>query len=135
MDLRLHRYFVAVAEEGNFNRAADKLHIAQPPLSRAIRQLEEHVSGKLFDRSARPLRLTPVGSPLLEQAVQMLARMDDLDSMIRAAAGTERRRLTIGFVASTIYARLPELIREFRKAAPEVELLCWKRARSTRSQL
>jgi DNA-binding transcriptional LysR family regulator len=123
MDLRLLRYFVAVAQEGNFNRAADKLHIAQPPLSRAIRQLEEHVGAKLFDRGARPLRLTPIGSLLFDQAVQMLARMDDLDIMIRAAAGTERSRLIIGFVASTIYARLPELIREFRKVAPEVELV------------
>lgn len=123
MDLRLLRYFVAVAEEGNFGRAADKLHMAQPPLSRAIRQLEEQISVNLFDRSARPLKLTPVGSLLFDQAVQMLARMDDLNSMIRAAAGTERRRLIIGFVASTIYARLPELIREFRKAAPEVELV------------
>lgn len=123
MDLRLLRYFVTVAQERSFNRAADKLCIAQPPLSRAIRQLEEHVSANLFDRSVRPLKLTPLGSLLFDQAVQMLARMDDLDGMIRAAAGAERRRLIIGFVASTIYARLPELIREFRKAAPEVELV------------
>ena len=60
MDLRLLRYFVAVADEGNFNRAADRLHIAQPPLSRAIQQLEAHVGAPLLDRASRPLRLTDV---------------------------------------------------------------------------
>lgn len=123
MDLRLLRYFVAVAAERNFNRAAERLHIAQPPLSRAIQQLEEEIGAPLLDRSARPLRLTPVGRLLHDQAVQMLSRMDDLTTMMRAAARTDRRRLVIGYVASTIYARLPELIREFRKRMREVELV------------
>jgi DNA-binding transcriptional LysR family regulator len=123
MDLRLLRYFVAVASDGNFNRAAERLHIAQPPHSRAIQQLEAHVGAELLDRSVRPLRLTPVGKLLYEQAMQILARMEDLESMVKAAAESKRRRFVIGFVASTIYARLPELIREFRKAAPDVELV------------
>lgn len=123
IDLRLLRYFVAVTEEGNFHRAAERLHIAQPPLSRAIQQLEADVGSPLLDRAARPLRLTPVGKLLYSQALQMLARMEDLQTMVRAAATSKRRRLVLGFVASTIYARLPELIREFRKAASDVELV------------
>ncbi|HUD28429.1 MAG TPA: LysR family transcriptional regulator [Novosphingobium sp.] len=123
MDLRLFRYFVAVADEGNFNRAAERLHIAQPPLSRAIQQLEAHVGAPLLDRTTRPLRLTEVGKLLYAQALQVLTRMDDVEAMVKAAAVSKRRQLVIGFVASTIYARLPELIREFRKAAQNVELV------------
>lgn len=122
MDLRQLRQFLAVANARSFSRAAATLNIAQPPLSRTIRQLEEDVGGALFDRSARPLMLTPLGQLLHEQARQILNRMDDMQDMMRAAAATERRRFTIGFVASTIYARLPELIRAFRKRAPDVEL-------------
>ncbi len=123
VDLRLLRYFVAVADEGNFNRAADRLHIAQPPLSRAIQQLEAHVGAPLLDRASRPLRLTDVGRLLHAQALQLLARMEDVETMVKTAAASQRRRLVIGFVASTIYARLPELIREFRKVADNVELV------------
>lgn len=123
MDLRLLRYFVAVADEGNFNRAADRLHIAQPPLSRAIQQLEAHVGAPLLDRASRPLRLTDVGRLLHAQALQLVARMEDVETMVKTAATSQRRRLVIGFVASTIYARLPELIREFRKVADNVELV------------
>ena len=123
MDLRLLRYFATVVSEGNFNRAAQKLHIAQPPLSRAIQQLEAQVGTALIDRASRPMRPTAVGKLLHTQALQMLNRMDDLEAMVKAAAASERRQLIIGFVASTIYARLPELIREFRKAAGHVELV------------
>ncbi|MCT2401418.1 LysR family transcriptional regulator [Novosphingobium mangrovi (ex Huang et al. 2023)] len=123
MDIRLLRYFVAVADEGNFNRAADRLHMAQPPLSRAIQQLEAHVGAPLLDRSSRPLRLTAVGRLLYAQALQVLARMEDVEAMVKAAAVSKRRRLVIGFVSSTIYARLPELIREFRKTADNIELV------------
>lgn len=123
MDLRQLRYFVTVVEERNFNRAAERLHIAQPPLSRTIRQLEDQVGAELIDRSSRPLKLTGVGHLVYEQALQILRRMDDMRLMVRAAVGSERRRFTIGFAASTMYARLPELIREFRIEAPAVELV------------
>ncbi|RSU47070.1 MAG: LysR family transcriptional regulator [Sphingobium sp.] len=123
MDMRLLRYFVTVVDEGNFNRAADRLHMAQPPLSRAIQQLEGHVGTPLLDRSMRPVRLTPVGRLLYEQALQLLVRIEDVETMVRSAAKSERPRFVIGFVASTIYARLPELIREFRKAAANVDLV------------
>lgn len=122
MDLKQLRYFLVVASERNFTRAAERLHIAQPPLSRAIQRLEEEVGGALIDRQVRPLRLTPLGLLLQEQALQILGRMDDMQAMVKAAVATERRRFTIGFVASTIYARLPELIRAFRAQAPDIEL-------------
>jgi DNA-binding transcriptional LysR family regulator len=123
MDLRQLRYFVTVAAERNFNRAADRLHIAQPPLSRAIQQLEAELGAELIDRTARPLKLTAVGNLFYEQATQVLGRMEDMRAMMRSVVASEKRRFTIGFVASTIYARLPELIRAFRLAAPEVELV------------
>lgn len=122
MDLRQLRYFVAVARERNFNKAAEALNMAQPPLSRAIQNLEAEVGAELIDRSSRPLSLTPMGLFFHDQAVLVLRRMQDLKQMMDAAIATDRRRFTIGFVASTIYARLPALIREFRAELPEVEL-------------
>jgi DNA-binding transcriptional LysR family regulator len=122
MDLRQLRYFVAVAAERNFNRAAERLHMAQPPLSRSIQQLEADIGAALIDRSARPLALTPMGQIFHDQALQILRRVDDMRAMMTAAIATETRRFTIGFVASTIYARLPGLIREFRAEMPDVEL-------------
>ena len=122
MDLRQLRYFVMVADERNFTRAAERLHIAQPPLSRQIQQLEAEFGAELIDRSARPLRLTDAGRLLYEQARQLLARADDMRSMMSRASAIEKTRFAIGFVASTIYARLPALIREFRAEAPHVDL-------------
>jgi len=107
VDLRHLRYFVTVAAERNFNKAAERLNMAQPPLSRAIQQLEAEVGAELIDRTSRPLALTPMGQLFHAQALQILRRIDDMRSMMRAAIATERRRFTIGFVASTIYARLP----------------------------
>lgn len=123
LDLRLLRYFLAVADEGNFNRAAQRLHIAQPPLSRAIQQFEAQLGAELFDRNARPVRLTAVGKLLYPQARQILSRIDDVEAMVKTAARSEKHSLVIGFVASTIYARLPELLREYRKAARNVDLV------------
>jgi DNA-binding transcriptional LysR family regulator len=92
-------------------------------LSRAIQQLEAEVGAALLDRQTRPLRMTPIGLLVYEQALQMVERMDTMRTMVRAAAASERRRFTVGFVASTIYARLPELIREFRAEAGDIELV------------
>lgn len=122
MDLRQLKYFVTVAAEGNFNRAADRLNMAQPPLSRAIQHLEAELGAELIDRTSRPLRLTGVGRLLYDQALQILGRVEDMRAMMNSAIGSDKRRFTIGFVASTIYARLPELIREFRATMPDVEV-------------
>jgi DNA-binding transcriptional LysR family regulator len=122
MDLRQIRYFVMLASERNFTRAADRLHIAQPPLSRQIQQLENELGVELIDRAVRPLKLTSAGHLFHEQALQVLSRVEDMQSMVGRAGLSDRRRFTIGFVASTIYARLPALIRQFRVEAPKVDL-------------
>ncbi len=122
MDSRQLRYFVAVARERNFTRAAEKLHIAQPPLSRAIQRLEDEFGVALFDRASRPLALTDAGRVLFEQAVQMLDRMDEMKAMVARLRNAELTRLGIGFVASTLYGYLPEVIRRYRAARPKVEL-------------
>jgi DNA-binding transcriptional LysR family regulator len=122
MEIRHLRYFVTVARERNFTRAAEKLHIAQPPLSRQIQQLEEEVGMVLFDRDSRPLRLTEAGRLLYEHAAQVLERFDDLRTMMKRFRDAERPRFVIGFVASTIYAALPNLIRRFRAKTPELDV-------------
>ncbi|HWK46609.1 MAG TPA: LysR family transcriptional regulator [Stellaceae bacterium] len=122
MELRHLRYFVAVVQERNFTRAAEKLHIAQPPLSRQIQQLEEELGLALIDRDSRPLRTTEAGRLFFEHATQVLERVEGMRAMMRRLQNAERPRFVIGFVASTIYAALPNLIRRFRATAPEVEI-------------
>ncbi|WP_411817218.1 LysR family transcriptional regulator [Hyphococcus sp. DH-69] len=122
MEIRHLRYFVAVANQRNFTRAAEALNIAQPPLSRQIRQLEEEVGSELFDRAARPIRLTQSGRLLYEYAVQVLSGMDQLQSTMKQAANPKKRRFVIGFVGSTLYGLLPEVIRQFRKHLVEVDV-------------
>lgn len=122
LDSRQLRYFVAVARERNFTRAAEKLHIAQPPLSRAIQQLEDDFGVSLIDRASRPLMLTDAGRLLFEQAVQVLDRMDEMRAMAARLRQADRTLLGIGFVASTLYGYLPEVIRRYRAARPNVEL-------------
>lgn len=115
MDLRRLKYFVAVARERNFTRAAQVLNMAQPPLSRQIRLLEEEVGAELVDRSSRPLRLTEAGRLLHEQAVQVLAGMEQIQSMVGRLSDQGGRRFVIGFVGSTLYGLLPQVIRRFRE--------------------
>ncbi|ATG19884.1 LysR family transcriptional regulator [Ralstonia pickettii] len=121
MELRHLRYFVAVAEELNFTRAAERLHIAQPPLSRQIQQLEEEIGVVLFERGSRPLRLTEAGRFFHAHARQLLAQTAELASMTQRVGQIERR-LSIGFVASTLYGMLPKVIRRFRAEYPMVDL-------------
>ena len=87
-----------------------------------MQQLESEMGAELIDRTSRPLRLTAVGRLFYDQALQVLGRVEDMRTMMSSAIASEKRRFTIGFVASTIYARLPELIREFRAVMPDVEL-------------
>ncbi len=121
MELRHLRYFIAVAEELNFTRAAERLHIAQPPLSRQIQQLEDDLGVLLFERGSRPLKLTEAGRFFYAHARQLLAQTAELASMTKRVGQIERR-LSIGFVASTLYGMLPKVIRRFRTAYPMVDL-------------
>lgn len=121
MELRHLRYFVAVAEERNFTRAAERLHIAQPPLSRQIQQLEESLGVLLFERGSRPLNLSDTGRFFYSHAVQLLAQTAELESMTRRVGKIERS-LSVGFVGSTLYGMLPKIIRRFRDENSAVEL-------------
>ena len=122
MELRHLRYFVAVARELNFSRAAELLHIAQPPLSRQIRQLEDELGAELIDRRSRPLRLTAAGQFFHGQAVQVLERMADIGAATTRIAAGRRTWFSIGFVPSALYGSLPGLIRRFRTAQPSVDV-------------
>jgi len=121
MELRHLRYFVAVAEERNFTRAAERLHIAQPPLSRQIQQLEEYLGVALIEKGSRPLRLTEAGQFFLAHAKPLLDQVRDLKAMTQRVGKLERT-LSVGFVASTLYGLLPDIIRRYRERHPEVEV-------------
>lgn len=122
MELRHLRYFEAVARELSFSRAAQKLHIAQPPLSRQIRQLEDELGAELLDRSARPMQLTPAGRFFYEQSAQTLGRIKELAAGTRRIAKGQRTWFGVGFVPSVLYGWLPDLIKSFRLRVPDVEL-------------
>ncbi len=114
MELRHLRYFVAVAQERNFSRAAERLNISQPPLSRQIRELELEIGADLFDRRMRPLRLTDAGRLLYEHAVQALSGFDQVRGTMARYFATGSRHYMVGFVGSILCGRLPQVIREFR---------------------
>ena len=122
MELRHLRYFVCVATERSFSRASEQLHIAQPPLSRQIQQLEEELGTQLLHRG-RPITLTESGRYFFEHARTILQRIDEMRAMTQRIEKRERRAFGIGFVASTLYDMLPELIRRFRLTMPGVEVL------------
>lgn len=121
MELRHLRYFVTVAEEGNITRAAEKLHIAQPPLSRQIQQLEDELGVQLLERGARPLKLTEAGQFFYAHALQLLSQTRELEAMTRRI-GIIDRKMSIGFVGSTLYGMLPKVIRRFRAEHDTIEL-------------
>jgi DNA-binding transcriptional LysR family regulator len=122
-ELRHLRYFVAVAEELNFSRAAERLHMAQPPLSVAIRQLEQELGAELFLRSTREVTLTEPGRALLDGARRTLAEADRAVASTRRAAAGDLGRLRVACSWSARFETLPALGRAFRARHPDVELL------------
>lgn len=122
MDLRQVRYFVAVAETRNFTRAAERLHIAQPPLSRQIQSLEQELGVELLKRDSRPLQLTEAGRIFYEQSIQLLLRVEQMKASTVQVAYGQRQVLQIGFVASTLYGGLPLLLRQLRRLHPELDV-------------
>lgn len=123
MDLRQLRYFTKLADVQNFHRAAEQLNISQPPLSVAIRRLEEELGVRLFDRDPRGVRLTAAGHAALQPARNALASAELVREAVRLGAVGEMGRLTIGFVGSAISERLPLIIPHFRERYPKVELV------------
>ena len=117
MELRHLRYFVAVAEERHFGRAAERLHIAQPPLSQQIRRFEAELGEPLLYRTTRSVELAPAGEVLLERAREILAAVDSAVEDARRAARGEYGRLAIGFTGSSTYALLPSLAAAMRDGA------------------
>lgn len=122
MELRHLRYFLAVARERSFTRAAEVLGVAQPPLSRQIRDLEQELGAELIERDSRPLQLTGPGRLLFEQAKQILDAVEQTATLIRRYAAQDRRRFVIGCVGSTIYGIVPAMIVKFRAAVPDIDL-------------
>ncbi len=122
MELRHLHYFVAVAEELHFGRAAERLHIAQPPLSQQIRSLEEELGVQLFYRTKRHVELTEVGQVFLQEARQTLAKAEQAVIAAQRAGRGELGRLVVGFVGSAVYEILPVTLRNFHERFPDVEL-------------
>jgi len=113
VELRQLRYFCVLAKTLNFTRAAELLHIAQPPLSRQIQQMEEELGVVLIERG-RPLKLTEAGRFFYEQAAQLLEQFERTCADTRRMSEANRRFLSIGFAPSTLYGQLPDLIRRLR---------------------
>jgi DNA-binding transcriptional LysR family regulator len=122
VELRHLRYFVAVAEERHFGRAAERMRNAQPPLSRQIQSLEQELGVTLLDRSRRKVELTAAGSTLLDQARLVFDAVERAARETRRAGRGERGRIAIGYPSSLAYSGLPELLRAFRSKCPGVEI-------------
>lgn len=122
IDLRLLRQFVAVAEEQHFHRAAARLHMSQPPLTAAIRRLEEQVGTLLVIRGHRTVGLTAAGQMLLVEARRTLQQAAHALDATREAAAGRSGRVRVAYVGSALYGRLPQLIRAFRRSHPQVLL-------------
>jgi DNA-binding transcriptional LysR family regulator len=122
MDLRHLRYFVTVAEERHFGRAAKRLHIAQPPLSRQIQSLERELGFPLFQRSRRSVELTPAGAVLLAHSRRLFSALDRAVHEARRAHAGETGQLSVAYLSSLAYSGLTPLLRAFREQLPDVEV-------------
>lgn len=122
MELRHLRYFLAVAEELSFRRAAQRLHVTQPTLSVQVRQLEEQLGVTLFERDTHHVRLTVPGMHFQEHARDLVRRAADARLRVRRVASGETGELSVGFVASLGHGLLPRVVRDYRRKFPGVEL-------------
>ena len=122
VELRQLRYFIAVAEEMHFGRAAVRLHMTQPPLSQTIQALEAALGTPLFSRSRRKVELTPAGLALVPEARRILSQALALPDLARRAASGESGRLTLAFVSTADYSVLPPVLHDFRQRYPQVQI-------------
>ncbi|MEO5932107.1 MAG: LysR family transcriptional regulator [Duganella sp.] len=120
IDLKQLRYFLAVAEEKSFSRAAERLHISQPPLSQQIMKLESELGVKLFARTTRTFELTVAGKALMSEASDLLAKMRMTIDTIRQIDRGEVGRLRVGIVGSAMWGPIPSLLEEFQTKYPRV---------------
>jgi DNA-binding transcriptional LysR family regulator len=122
MELRHLRYFAAVAETCHFGQAADQLHVAQPALSYAIRQLEDELDVTLFNRTTRQVSLTPAGEFLRSEAARILAGVDDAERGVRRIAAGRSGLLRVGLTGTAAFSHLPRLARILRQELPGVAM-------------
>ena len=121
-DLKHLSTFVAVAEELNFHRAAERLTMAQPAVSRVVLELEDRLGVKLLERTTRKVRLTESGRYLLEEAQEILSRIDIAENTVRLLASGTKAILRIGYTTITGHSLVPDITREFRQSNPDVRL-------------
>jgi DNA-binding transcriptional LysR family regulator len=128
VELRQLRYFIAVAEELHFRRAAERLHISQPPLSQQIRALEDELGFALLVRTRRRVELTPAGAAFLRDARALLAELEGAVATARRIDAGQTGRLRINFVGSALFSIVPGTVERFRRARPGVALELRERA-------
>ncbi|MEO0826803.1 MAG: LysR substrate-binding domain-containing protein [Cyanobacteria bacterium J06639_16] len=122
MELRHLRYFIAVAEELHFGRAAQRLHIAQQPLSRQIRNLEDELATLLFHRTKRTVRLTEAGQAFLHEAQKTLAQAEHAIAIAQRIGWGEAGHLQVGFTGPILNSVLPMVVRQFKQRFPDIHL-------------
>src|SRR5246127_4298587 len=122
IELRHLRYFLAVAETLHFSKAAQRLGMAQPPLSQQIKRLEARVGHRLFDRTTRGVKLTLAGQLLAERARTTIDKVQDDLAQVRRMGRGEAGTLTVGFSGSVMFTALPTAIGTYRRRYPKVEL-------------
>ncbi|WP_454688394.1 LysR family transcriptional regulator [Achromobacter aloeverae] len=123
MELRQLKQAIVLAETLNFHRAAERLHMAQPPLSTSIKKLEDELGAALFERLPSGLRLTPAGEALVRNARRVMFYTDEIRRAVREGESGEQGQLKVGFVGSASYSLLPLIVRHFRRRYPRVDLV------------
>ncbi|WP_426995661.1 LysR family transcriptional regulator [Pseudarthrobacter sp. N5] len=123
MELRQLRYFLVVADELHFGRAAERLHLTQPPLTVAVRRLERELGVQLFDRTTRRVTLTAAGQAFKERIQAAVSDIDDAAGDVADVAAGKSGKIRVGFVSSASYTTVPEAIRAFRQQRPRIDLV------------
>lgn len=122
MELRQLKYFISVAEELHFGRAAESLHLSQPALSKQIQALEDSIDIQLFERSKHWVRLTPAGQKFLETARRILREVEEGIKVTRQVAEGQSGRVRVGFTEATLFSLAPTILRTYREQYPQVDL-------------
>lgn len=123
MNLRQLRYFIAVAEELHFGRAAERLHVSQPPITRQIQALEETLGAQLFDRTPRGVELTPAGALFLDEARNIVGLLAQAADRVHRAAEGGLGRIDIAIFGTAILSFIPRIILDFKRRYPDVKVV------------